>query len=129
MNTKQQEFDAVVSHLFKQGKPAKKYDRSCVYRTENGLSCAVGCRIPNYMPEFDKGHAEADSTGVNDLVKYFGNLIPKEIKEYEPMFAALQQTHDRCLTDVFGDFDLTELDTNLAQVAFDNALNYTARLK
>lgn len=47
--TKQETFDTVVAHLRKQGRRAT--DRSewafCMYRTEDGMKCAVGCLIPD----------------------------------------------------------------------------------
>jgi hypothetical protein len=48
MNTMQQEFDAVVAHLYAQGKRAAVLGR-CKYRSDEGTMCAVGCRIPNNM--------------------------------------------------------------------------------
>lgn len=54
MNTMQEELDAVVQHLYKQGRPAAE-DGTCKYRTADGLMCAVGCRIPDeaYSPLMD----------------------------------------------------------------------------
>lgn len=112
MNTMQQEFDAVVLHLFKQGKPASTFHSypqsnggyaTCHYRkleTDGTVSmCAVGCRIPDnvYVPQMDGIDApdiDGVGTGVAELVKNFGPLLPPEIKAYENMFAALQSAHD-----------------------------------
>lgn len=47
----QEIFDAVAKHLFKQGKRA--FDgNTCKYRGATGLTCAVGCLIPDDM--YDK---------------------------------------------------------------------------
>lgn len=48
MRTAQELFDTVVTHLRKQNAKSEFYYEdgrlpSCVYRTEAGLSCAVGC--------------------------------------------------------------------------------------
>lgn len=50
--TKQETFDTVVEHLRQQGRPA--WDRggtACLYRTSQGLKCAVGCLIPDELYE------------------------------------------------------------------------------
>ena len=91
MNSMQHEFNEVCKHLIKQGKRASKYERygGCKYRTEDGLSCAVGCRIPDYMydPEFE-------DRNVGELISRYKEMIPSELIEYEHMFSALQYVHD-----------------------------------
>lgn len=92
MNTMQQEFDAVVTHLYKQGRPAVGNDGFCRYRTEDGLKCAVGCRIPDeaYTAEMDSGYGMHALT----LWSKFESELPEEIGEYDEMFMALQRAHD-----------------------------------
>lgn len=56
MLTAQQIFDKVVNHLRTQGRAAHAPNGTgCMYRNDEGLSCAVGCLIPDshYRPEFD----------------------------------------------------------------------------
>lgn len=92
MNTMQQEFDAVVQHLYKQGRPAA-VGRNCRYRTEEGLSCAVGCRIP------DEAYSEGmEGKFVHDLADKYAEVLPLEIVEYADLFDDLQWAHD-CWTD------------------------------
>lgn len=46
--TPQEVFNTVATHLFEQGEMA--YDgskESCMYRTDDGLKCAVGCLVPD----------------------------------------------------------------------------------
>ena len=48
--SKQEVFDAVVTHLRCQGRPAGHYDEEggalmCFYRTEDDLACAAGCLL------------------------------------------------------------------------------------
>lgn len=89
MNTMQQEFDAVVQHLYKQGRPAMGEGGDCLYRSEDGLMCAVGCRIP------DSTYDETmEYTPVNSLVQIFPDQLPEEIYQYADMFQGLQYVHD-----------------------------------
>lgn len=45
--TYQQVFDFVLNHLYVQGEKAAD-TQGCRYRTPSGLSCAVGCLIPDH---------------------------------------------------------------------------------
>jgi len=131
MNTMQQEFDAVVAHLYAQGRPA--IDRSnpetvaCFYRQPNSTNkCAVGCRIPDavYTPEMDKSTDEG-GTSVSSLIKRFGDVLPPEIKEYEEMFSNLQVVHDSCLQNSDGTFNISRLNEELSRVALRFDLTFT----
>lgn len=53
--TEQEIFDRVAQHLRQQGAQATRAGGGCLYRTREGLMCAVGCLIPEdqYRPEFD----------------------------------------------------------------------------
>jgi hypothetical protein len=48
----QEVFDKVSTHLFTQGKPSMSKEMDCKYRY-NGLSCAVGCLIPDSLYQDD----------------------------------------------------------------------------
>jgi hypothetical protein len=61
----------------------------CRYRDDNGLMCAVGCRIPEHIYKL-----EMEGRDVYNLNEQFGRILPKEIAEYERMFGALQSVHD-----------------------------------
>lgn len=52
--TNQEAFDTVVRHLRSQNRQAT-WDGNCVYRSEAGTSCAVGCLIPadQYTPKME----------------------------------------------------------------------------
>ncbi len=44
----QEAFDKMVSHLRKQGEQSKvRIGKKCLYRSDTGLKCAVGCLIPD----------------------------------------------------------------------------------
>lgn len=50
MNAMQQFFDKTVTHLRTQGKQAKHpINDTCLYHTSEGLKCAIGCHIPDYI--------------------------------------------------------------------------------
>jgi hypothetical protein len=52
----QEVFDQVVSHLRAQGKQAVSSDGiGCMYRSPDGLKCAVGCLISDeeYLPQWE----------------------------------------------------------------------------
>lgn len=53
--TPQEIFDTVVTHLSKQGKRSVNIEGDCLYRGPGGLSCAVGCLIPDseYVHEME----------------------------------------------------------------------------
>lgn len=46
MTQMQKAYETIRAHLIQQGKPAKQaFTGNCLYRTEDGLKCAVGCLI------------------------------------------------------------------------------------
>lgn len=127
MNTKQQEFDAVVKHLFAQGRPAKDSSNpagpGCYYRQPDSTNkCAVGCRIPDdvYVPEMDKSNGD-NGTGLYALILNFGKVLPPEIVEYRDMFEELQIVHDRA----DDEFDKDDLAMRLAKVAINHGVEFT----
>jgi hypothetical protein len=89
MNTMQQEFDAVVAHLYKQGRPATVASR-CFYRTTasdgSKLSCAVGCRIPDDVYRLEMDTIAAAGTGFSTLMKNHADVLPPEFKAYPSLY-------------------------------------------
>lgn len=133
MNTLQQEFDAVVLHLYTQKRPATVIKHSgpgCYYRVAAtadvpALSCAVGCRIPDavYQPLMDNP-GDGESISVHDLVENFGSILPPEIPAYIDMFSRLQQVHDNTWNTENGVFVLDRLEVMLRQIATEFQLNF-----
>ena len=126
MNTMQHEFDAVVAHLYKQGKPAMAmYDAGvsagCAYRGDNCTSCAVGCRIPDSM--YDDG---MEGEVVGTLINNMGFTLPQEIYAYPKLFASLQQAHDESAVGNDGMFVIERLTENLRYVAGKHKLTFVA---
>lgn len=85
MSTDQEIFDTVVTFLVKQGKRA--VELGCMYRTEDGLKCAVGCLIPDelYKDEMEK-------PGVVSLLNSFPEL--DFLKPHVDLLVSLQSAHD-----------------------------------
>lgn len=97
MISKQETFDTVARHLFKQGRRAVKGDpdgRSmCMYRAPDGSSCAAGCLIPDeeYDPAFDVPAKNFSGSGVcaTHVRPYF------ESKGFDMfLLVDLQRAHD-----------------------------------
>jgi hypothetical protein len=97
--TDQEIFDKVSAHLLSQGKRAMEAGE-CVYRTADGLSCAVGCLI---APEaYSEG---LEGKGVVDL-RLRAALRDSGIEPtYETMIllSELQDLHDRARPDRWPD--------------------------
>ncbi|MGQ7794513.1 hypothetical protein ACUN0C_19080 [Faunimonas sp. B44] len=55
IGNRQEAFDFVVRHLFKQGERAVAEGGGCLYRGPDGTKCAVGCLIPDelYTPRLE----------------------------------------------------------------------------
>ncbi len=94
MSTKQFLFDKVASHLLKQMERSASADGTiCVYRSSNGLSCAVGCLISDehYCSETLEGR-DAQSPWVYGAVE--DSLGIKLTTEEQEFLAELQKIHD-----------------------------------
>jgi hypothetical protein len=123
MNTMQKEFDIVVAHLYKQGRPAKNIDGKCLYRHkthEHGtLSCAVGCRIPDsrYSPKMEQNN-------VSSVLRMFGNRLSGALSTYDSMFTDLQFAHDRCNCRSDGTFNMKDLGRSLTSVSTKYSLKF-----
>jgi hypothetical protein len=90
MRTAQEIFDTVVAHLRKQGCKSEDED-GCLYRTPDGLSCAVGALIPKeaYSPDME-------NRSLNKLLEE--KLLPldlqNEFTKHRALLIDLQDVHD-----------------------------------
>lgn len=88
----QEVFDKVVKHLLTQmaraavGSPD---NQSCSYRTADGLSCAVGCLIPDDMYSIGM-----ENMSVGLLVEAFGCIDELFTDVDLKLLVQLQKTHD-----------------------------------
>lgn len=86
----QEIFNTVALHLVQQNKQSTDIKLliklRCMYRSPDGLSCAIGCLIPD-----DKYRADMEGLAVDELAKHFdlgfatGNM---------PLLRHLQALHD-----------------------------------
>ena len=115
----QEVFDLVVEHLFAQGRPAYDDSQGCMYRTYDGLRCAVGVLIPDdlYDPAFETSNA------VRVIQKLFAADLA-DWREHKKLLNALQLAHDKCLCDPDGTFNTTDLARCLRNTAARFSLEY-----
>lgn len=92
-------FDKVAKHLLTQGERSESGFIGCVYRTPNGMKCAIGCLIDDeiYTPEI-----EGKSV---DQLSIFTNLSEKK----RDLLIFLQMVHD--------DYSVKEWSHELGRVA------------
>lgn len=100
MKTLQEIYDFSVAHLVKQGKRSFSTDK-CMYRSDDGDSCAVGCFISDedYLPEFDPPQNDSGIHGMLTNSKfatalYNSGVDLKDDKVCE-LLSNLQIIHDR----------------------------------
>ena len=131
-NTIQEAFDATVNHLAKQGRKASisitknfgdgevRTTTRCLYKTDDGLTCAVGCHLS------EENHARAAGYvgPLNFLIKEKFRHFPEELKIANvnesglyKFWARMQHAHDnsqslshlrRELSSVAGEFFLND---------------------
>lgn len=94
--TNQEIFNKVWKHLKKQNHPALNNSGTCVYRTKNGLKCAIGCLIPKKLYTLE---LEGESIyGLRDLygTPKLKNILPKVgiKKQSYKLCENLQEIHD-----------------------------------
>lgn len=95
-NVLQTVFEKIVTHLRKQGKKAQVMGRIglpyCRYRTPEGLSCAVGCLIPDdkYSESFERKTVQ-DSKPIQKIIaEEYG-----ENKQLLDLLTYMQSVHDQ----------------------------------
>ncbi len=99
----QEAFNKIVTHLRKQGqksvvKHPGRTDDICMYRGLNGMSCSVGCLIPDdiYSPEME-------DTNVRALLERFPK-VAEHLKDVDLIvLVEMQAVHDRGIPDEWED--------------------------
>lgn len=124
--TNQEAFDQVVAHLRKQGRPAIA-NSCCRYRTFTGLTCAIGCLIPDaiYAETLEGNSIDSiicDMTdGTADAVRELFDAVDLELLD------RLQAIHDDSENRLSQDaFDLAKVELGLRNTAATFGLRYTA---
>lgn len=115
----QEVFNLVVNHLFTQGRPAYDGNRGCMYRTHDGLRCAVGVLIPDdlYDSSFEMNKSDT-------IIQELFDADLADWREHAALLLDLQMVHDNCLRDPNETFDTTDLAIRLRAVAKNFSLEY-----
>lgn len=114
----QEVFDTVARHLLRQGRRSTRLHKMWgrvqnAYRGDDGLSCAIGCLIP------DKRYDGAmEGRDIETLIEWFGESLPGFFGRYTILLGDLQEVHDIRLPLVWKDA--------LVVVAVDHGLSYNA---
>ncbi len=96
--TRQEIYNKVKAHLLTQNQQSMRtfeYGDGCAYRSENGLSCAIGCLIPDDL--YNAGIEGSDVHGLLDNYDgEFDFLRPTDHVESSCCFLEyLQNIHDK----------------------------------
>jgi hypothetical protein len=124
MLTSQQLFDKVATHLFTQGRPAKKsYNNSatpaCAYRGNDGTKCAAGCVMPDeaYTPDVE-GASINTFKEHGRLEGQFGEFFPEVDPKDMDLLGSLQIAHDNDESEGDGGFFIeSKLRSHLLEIA------------
>jgi hypothetical protein len=125
MSTNLQElFDRIVNHLAVQKIQAVD-DFMCQYRTPIGLSCAVGCLIPDekYKPEFDEDKYDVKDIAVK--TKILDGLNDLEFDEAVKFLEQMQSEHDEYIETTDPVANALDLRKRLGVVAEEYLLDYS----
>lgn len=127
--TSREIFDAVKAHLLAQKRRATEddvYGSKCVFRTANGLKCAVGCLIPDelYDPILERCALHVDCkhrdsggilVGKPEAIRRFNGVMRQvgiDEKQY-PLLYKLTTIHDLYTVDTWEE-KLDELEKTLS---------------
>jgi len=118
MTQMQQAYEKIRAHLIQQGKPAlDPMTRSCFYRTEGGLKCAVGCLIDDAVYDETLEDATPLNASVQQALKASGWVFT--LGGYQ-FLQELQESHD--YWDIDSDDGLEFVIRDIDQVALQYKL-------
>ncbi len=84
--TAQEVFDTVVQHLIDQGSRCTTPSGYCLYRTDDGRKCAIGCLL-------DEPHLELALHNGGDIID-IRTILPQELRQHYYLLQRLQRAHD-----------------------------------
>ena len=95
----QEAFDKVATHLLTQNKRSVSLDeQTCLYRSPDGLKCAIGCLISDedYLPEMDDEDSPLSVNGlISTLYKFHSIPSIQKLNTLDNEFLnELQTMHD-----------------------------------
>lgn len=126
----QEIFNTVATHLFNQGRPAarimrdkdgKEHAGACLYRTDDGLKCAVGVMIPD-----DIYRISMENRSVKGILESSSFNLPVSIFNDQniALLQALQLLHDNYTEDESDTWGSTDrMKAAFASLAFQFNLN------
>jgi hypothetical protein len=93
----QEIFDKVARHLLKQNAQAKTSDGyGCMYRTVDGLACAVGCLLTDEEARAADTAKDKDghelNTGIANIAA--AGMLPQRLSPFLGLLEHLQRVHD-----------------------------------
>jgi hypothetical protein len=121
MLSEQEIFDRVAAHLLTQGVQAKNSQEDYLYRTNDGLKCAVGCLIDDdaYDPALEGLGVTSDSDALDHALRE--SNIDTDNPRVCHLLTDLQRLHDNHPSEP--DDPLPEWRAGLTTVASDNGLS------
>ena len=115
MKSLQNYLDDTRAHIIAQAEPAARLRTplsgvDCLYLTDTGLRCAVGCHVP--LPTLEQ--AAPDETGLG-LIDVLGLISEEDNSEF---FGDLQGAHDGRNPRSFGEMSDRMADEKMAEIGF-----------
>ena len=95
-------FNKVEKHLLKQNKQSVRVG-SCKYRTDSGLSCAVGCLMTDDMYDSSLEGESVKATEVVEALTPIIGVSPRHQAEKIDLLNRLQCIHDGNQVDTWAD--------------------------
>lgn len=120
MLNRQQTFETMVTHLRKQGHPARNASNTtCVYRGPNKTMCADGCLIPD--DDYDDS-IEGASAGSCEIIKRIPDAHPRDMSFLDSAQSTLHDAFINCPDDHFP----TWFENRVATFAIEHGLEIPA---
>lgn len=96
--SRQEIFSQVATHLLTQNKKSLEAHEFgygiCMYRDDNGLSCAAGCLISEEQYAKIKEKTDIENSTWPSVITIIAAMFPKAC-EHEQLIIDLQQVHDQ----------------------------------
>ncbi len=91
MFTKQEIFDKVATHLLTQLEKSIEDGARCMYRSPDGLKCAIGCLIPDNQYDCDMEGKSVYEPAISAVLSKAGYPVDRAIIY---LYHDLQRIHD-----------------------------------
>lgn len=115
----QEVFDIVSTHLFAQGRKSEDGGAGCMYRSHDGLCCAVGVLMPDDIYDTELEGCPADAV----IDKLFKQGLA-DWREHTTLLMCLQFIHDGAYFESDGTLSRRDLSAALRRAAEKFGLEY-----